>query len=105
MKLLKHLKIMTTKKELLGLQTSSEKQDNSTSKNLFKVHVLDNAPFSIIEKDGFKIVLGNEIVSSKVFDSLESAKSYLDGYCWDVIFSAIYSLVRNYNKIKEYENS
>ena len=97
---------MTTKKELLGLQTSSEKQDNSTSENLFKVHVLEEAPFSIIEKDGeFKIVLGNEIVSSKVFESLEDAKDYLSGYCWDVIFSAIYSLVRNYNKIKEYENS
>ena len=69
---------MTTKKELLGLQTSLEKQDNSTSENLFRVHVLDDIPFSVIEKDGeFKIVLGNAIVSFKVFDSLESAKDYL----------------------------
>ena len=43
---------------LLELQTSSEKQDNSTSENLFKVHVLDDAPFSIIEKDDvFKIAI------------------------------------------------
>ena len=97
---------MTTIKELLATQNCAKQTDNSTSENLFKVHVLNDAPFSIIEKDDeFKIVLGNEIVSSKVFDSLDSAKSYLDGYCWDVIFSAIYSLVRNYNKIKEYENS
>ena len=97
---------MTTKKELLGLQTSSEKQDNSTSKNWFKVHVLDDSPFSVIEKDGeFKLVLGNEIVSSKVFDNLEEAKDYLSGYCWDVIFSTVYSLIRNFNKIKVYENS
>lgn len=97
---------MTTKKELLGLQTSSEKQDNNTSKSLFNVHKLDDSPFSIIEKDNeFKIVLGNEIVSNTVFDSLEEATRYLSGYCWDVIFSAIYSLIKNYNKIKEYENS
>ena len=84
---------MTTKKELLGLQTSSKKQDNSTPENLFKVHVLDDSPFSVIEKDGeFKLVLGNEIVSSKVFDNLEEAKDYLSGYCWDVIFSTVYSL-------------
>ena len=104
--IIKTIKDYDNKKKLLGLQTSSEKQDNSTSENLFKVHVLDDAPFSIIEKDDeFKIVLGNAIVSSKVFDSLESAKSYLDGYCWDVIFSLVYSLIKNFNKVKEYENS
>ena len=97
---------MTTKKELLELQTSSEKQDNSTSENLFKVHRLVDNPFSIIEKDcEFRIALGNEIVTFNVFDSLESAEAYISGYCWDVIFSAIYSLIKNFNKIKEHENS
>ena len=97
---------MTTNKELLGLQTSSEKTDNNTSENLFSVHKLDDSPFSVIEKDNkFKIVLGNEIVSSIVFDSLDDAKDYLSGYCWDVIFSLVYSLIKNFNKIKEYENS
>ena len=97
---------MTTKKELLETQNCAKQTDNSTSENLFRVHVLDDSPFSVIEKDSeFKLVLGNEIVSSKVFDNLEEAKDYLSGYCWDVIFSTVYSLIRNFNKIKVYENS
>ena len=70
-------------------------------------HRLVDNPFSIIEKDcEFRIALGNEIVTFKVFDSLESAEAYISDYCWDVIFSAIYSLVKNFDKIKEeHENS
>ena len=38
--IIKTIKEYDNKKMLLELQTSSEKQDNSTSENLFKVHVL-----------------------------------------------------------------
>ena len=89
--IIKTIKDYDNKKRLLGLQTSSEKQDNNTSRSLFNVHKLDDSPFSIIERDNqFRIVLGNEIVTRTVFDSLEDAKDYISGYCWDVIFSVIY---------------
>lgn len=97
---------MTTKKELLATQNCAKQTDNSTSESLFKVHKCANSPFGILEKDDeFKIILGNEIVSSEVFESFEDANNYISGYCWDVIFSAIYSLVKNFDKIKEHENS
>ena len=98
---------MTTKKELLATQNCAKQADNSTSESLFKVHKCENSPFGILEKDNeFKIILGNEIVSSEVFESFEDANNYISDYCWDVIFSAIYSLVKNFDKIKEeHENS
>ena len=98
---------MTTKKELLATQNCAKQTDNSTSESLLKVYKIDDSPFGILERDNdFKIILGNEIVSSKVFYSLEDAKGYISGYCWDVIFSVIYSLVKNFDKIKEeHENS
>ena len=97
---------MTTKKELLATQNCAKQTDNNTSESLFKVYKIDDSPFGILERDNeFKIILGNEIVSSNVFDSFEHANSYISGYCWDVIFSAIYSLVKNFDKLKEHENS
>ena len=69
---------MTTKKELLATQNCAKQTDNSTSENLFKVHRISDSPFGILERDNeFKIILGNEIVSSNVFDSLENAKGYI----------------------------
>lgn len=89
-------------RELLNTQTNVDTQDseslNSNDENMSKYEILDNAPFVVVEgSDGWFIVMGEHIVSSKRFDTKDSAKRYVDSKPWELIIVGASA----YNKILE----
>ena len=69
--------------KILSLQTNVDTQDNEKSNlnddvNMSKYEILDNAPFVLVEgSDGWFIVMGEHIVSTKRFKTKEQAKNML----------------------------
>ncbi|AXH74378.1 MAG: hypothetical protein [Microviridae sp.] len=58
-------------------------------KSLFEVHESRTEPFRIVEKDEeFTILMGENIISTKRFESLENAESYIESKPYDIILNS-----------------
>jgi len=63
-------------------------------KKVINYTTVEGTPFTIVQHgEEFFITIGNHKASEKVFDSLESAKSYIKFKDWDLIQSVIVRIV------------
>lgn len=81
----------------------------STSTELFKVEEVKDTPFSLIsDNKGVKVIMKNQIVTDKVFETTAEAKKWIAKKPWELILIAgfIYNeTVTEYKKtIKDNEN-
>lgn len=92
--------------KILSIQTNADSQDNEKSNlnedvNMSKYEILDNAPFVLVEgSDGWFIVMGEHIVSTKRFETKEEAKKYVDRKPWELIFVGASAYMKILEKVE-----
>ena len=63
-----------------------------------QVHTMENCPIAILEKnETFQIIIGNNIVSDKVFRNLEDAKKYVSKKPWEILTALMCFIVESFN--------
>lgn len=70
-----------------------KKQVKVKEKATFKVHEVNNTPFTVVEMESkFQIAIGNQLVSIAKFDTLKEAKNYITRKPWELLGNVICSL-------------
>ena len=94
---------MTEKRKLLDVQSNVSNSDNSNCSNdeeLFTVKKIDDTPFAVLNKNGeLKLLMGNILLSNKVFSSEDEINEYIGNIPWDVIFSICIYICKNIDTI------
>lgn len=63
-----------------------------------QVHTMENCPIAILEKDdNCQIIIGNNIISEKVFRSVKDAKKYVSKKPWEIITALMCFIVESFN--------
>lgn len=93
------------KAKLLSLQTNVDTQDSeklNSNENMSKYEIMENAPFVLVEgADGWFIVMGEHIVSSKRFKTKEEAIKYVYRKPWELIFVGASAYMKILEKIEK----
>ena len=68
------------------------------------VHASEDKLFTIVEKSEKEVIItiGNQIVSSKVFKDVKSAKQYIAKKPWELLVN---TMCITFQKMKEYETT
>ena len=97
--------------KILSLQTNVDTQDSgelnlNEDVDMSKYEILDNAPFVLVEgADGWFIVMGDHIVSTKRFETKEQAKKYVDSKAWELIFVGATAYIKILEKLENDSNN
>lgn len=90
------------KKQSTRQGSSKLKVENQNNSVYFKREDVDGTIFTTITKENKTIiVIGDQIVSDKVFNNHEEAISYIETKPWDLIFIGCSIYTEKINKIKE----
>lgn len=88
-------------RNLLGDDAAKVFNENTATKaeEITIVHdINEEIPFKVLQHNNeFKIILGNQIVSAKVFDNLQMAKDYINTKPWELITSLSAYIVEQFN--------
>lgn len=56
---------------------------------LLKIHEIENTPFCVVEeKKGVKVVMGNNLMTAKIFKNVDEATKYIHTKPWELIIPA-----------------
>lgn len=92
---------MNTKQELLDTQLNVKEADKQESNSkLIEYKKIENSPFmGVRQKDKWFIVLGNQIVSSERFDTIEEMIEYVENRPYELIMNGTLAYMTQCEKL------